>query len=89
MTFDGVRRNGPSVFAVLPSAHSPGNHRLVAVPQTMWNPQRGIPSFLSKIDNDAMYFLPPPHGDKIPSGYLFAEGCDRLVVIPVHSEHGI
>jgi hypothetical protein len=27
--------------------------------------------------------------DRILSGYLFAEGYDRLVVIPVHSEYGI
>jgi hypothetical protein len=27
--------------------------------------------------------------DEIPSGYLFAEGCDGLVVFPVHLEYGV
>ena len=25
--------------------------------------------------------------EKIPSGYLFAEGCDRLVIVLVHPEY--
>ena len=25
--------------------------------------------------------------EKIPSGYLFAEGCDRLVVVLIHPEY--
>src|ERR1700730_3719427 len=27
--------------------------------------------------------------EKIPSGYLFAEGCDRLVVVPVHPKYSV
>jgi hypothetical protein len=27
--------------------------------------------------------------EKIPSSYLFAEGCDRIVVVPVHLEYSV
>ena len=27
--------------------------------------------------------------EKIPSGYLFAEGCDRLVVVCVHPKYSV